>query len=174
MGEVIVGGLLGAVTVLVGILTSEWLGRVRQRREDLEETVRTLLAEASPARTVLLRPRTGQEELPVPEPLLGMIRQGSKIQALARWPIRQHGAIREEAGRIVVRIDVAVIQWTLRGPLTVKETGEIVGGRLHALTFGPTPSVNDQLDEALRAKGLPGMEELVRQTFTSQEPENKE
>jgi hypothetical protein len=157
VAEAIVGGLVGAAAVVLGILLSEWLNRVRRRREQLEIACRIIGNEGTVLMSMLRHPAPGDR---LPQEFSHIIQQLGIVRSVARWPLRHHADIKGEANALTTRLTVAMIRWLDRGPLSNDEVRPILDGRLYRLVFGGDP-LEDDIGAALKDAGLPSLDEIA-------------
>jgi hypothetical protein len=158
----VVGGLVGAGAVLIGVLLTEGFIRIRNRRDTVERAVLTLATQAT-ASSALLKQPVPDGLTGVPTELGQVIDQAALVLVLARWPLRHHAKIREEAGDIAIQAAVAFIRWVTNGPLTQEQTLRFGTGKLHKAVFGDRPPLDDRIDAVLQAEGFGSLSDLKKE-----------
>jgi hypothetical protein len=147
--DVITGFLVGAGTVLLGVLLAEVLGRARAKRERLEAAVFDLSMIVGP--TMDDASHLSQGELT--RLFSDLLDTAFRVRQLASFPVRRAKAVKVEAEMIITRAYVAVGRWSA-GETGVPSTGPIIGDRLWALTFGEHDDFHERLDAELAKHGL--------------------
>jgi hypothetical protein len=148
------GGVLGGATVLVGVVTTEMLVRVRERRRRLNDSLWALRATANP---YLRGPGAASDEA-IQRDYDAVVAQLSQVFREARWPIRNARAIRAEVAEVYARFVVAIARAQTSGdPVRL---GPVIGNKLHGLVLGtPKQTLDAKINEALESAGFPRLDE---------------
>jgi hypothetical protein len=160
VGEAIVGGLIGAAALLLGIGMNEWLTRVRARRDRVEQAAHGLLNAVAANLAFLRLTREAAAGADAQSSVRYTLTLVATIRSAAKWPMKDHAEIANEADEIAVRIIVAIMNWLTKGPCPPDQINSIAGGRLHELVFGGTTTIDDKINTALRDAGLLTLEDF--------------
>jgi len=152
----LVSALIGGGIVLAGVILTEAMVRVRERRSRLNEAAWEL---QSAYRGGLLVGRLSDlTPSEASSRYAHVMHQLRRIRAEARWPIKNAGKIRNEVDAITTRFMVEVVRAGTQGT-GHSRLGPVIGSKLLPLVFREAPAPSS-IDEALRAEGLPLLAEL--------------
>jgi hypothetical protein len=157
-GSSVVAGVIGGAVVLIGVLLTEALIRIREGRRRLEDATWNLLD----ASNLLSTGKTlGMSDKELLGELANFVRAIGRVRVAARWPRRNAHAIVAELDAINGRFMVAMAKWASDhhpndGP---PRLGPIVGERLSGLVFPGQIQARERVDAVLREAGFPALGE---------------
>ncbi|MGO9457395.1 MAG: hypothetical protein ACLP62_10150 [Acidimicrobiales bacterium] len=141
-------GFVGGATILIGVIATEMLVRFRERRRQITEAFTDLMFGTMEG---ILGDESAQERAQGE-----LLMHAAHVGHLARWPLRNAKAIRDEVAAIQVRQIIAVARKSSGGPDL--NLAEIVGPNISVLVTG-TKGTRTKVNEALVAEGYPTVEQ---------------
>ena len=152
LGDIAFAGLIGGLTIVLGVVVTEILVRYRERRRALHEEVGRLQIFATGC-------LPGTDRVPIQETFhdyWAFLTTVSSARGHARWPTRHAGEIRAEIDSIYERFVLALADHQVNG--TTPDFRSIVGPDLFTLVVPEgSPSVA-RLNASLQEAGFPPME----------------
>jgi len=153
--DLVFAGVVGGMTILAGVVTAEWLVRVRERRRVLDHAMEDLYETALFSRT----------EYPDEDAVRGAINRFAlaldRLAYYARWPIPGAESIRAEAIKAHARHVVSYAKW--RSGDAPPDLLYSFGERLRRLVMGAAEG-GRETDTALEEAGFPPVREW--ETYT--------
>jgi hypothetical protein len=151
--DVVLVGLVGGITILIGVVATEVLIRFRERRRDLNQSMANLRLMSSG----LLFGLGDTSSAEVRRTYFEFVETLATVGRLARWPISGSKEIRQEVGAITARYAVSIAAW--RAHNTEPKLAEIMGDKINLLVAGTRSTSQSTTDEALSAAGYPRLDE---------------
>ena len=161
LGQTLLTGFVGGLTVVVGVVVAETLTRVRNTRELILDRIQELMI-VLPKYLVALMRRPGFSGPRDPEFSVLFERVLSclaDIRFSARSPIRGHKAIRREAEDLTARVMAALWVWESGGALTVADVANIGVGPLRREVLDEKYETLDKLAQEYQTNGFPAYPE---------------
>lgn len=162
LGDLAFAGLIGGLTILVGVVTAEWGVRLREHRRDLNQATHELL-ESCQGHTLGFK-----SDLEVQEALSRLVVLVSRVNYYARRPLRRAKAIRQETRAIRKREIFAMAEWFAGGP--APNLRNIVGTELHHLVTGQSNKYESEINADLEKAGFPPIDDWTSWTGWTKVP----
>lgn len=161
IAPVLLAGLVGGATILLGVVVTEVLVRFRERRRELEAALWNMhLACGSQAAAETEAGKHVAEE--------AFTNSLAQMRSLAKWPIPNRTDIVSEIDAVFGRFAVGVARRMVEGtPLLL---GAIRGTRITRLVMGDRDSVA-AINSALVAAGYPTLDEWTNPDAWPERPE---
>lgn len=149
VGSLALAGVFGGLTVLVGVLVTEWLVRTRERQRRLDQALHDMEVASVP----MFGPPKGATREETRRWYSQFLRAIYDLRREVGWPIRNAKAIREELDQIEIRLTLAAAK--LRKGTTEEwpKLGEVMGKDIRRLVTDTRRP--DSINDALRAEGFP-------------------
>jgi hypothetical protein len=155
-GSDVIAGLIGGAVVLLSVILAEALVRRREHQRRLETATWAFLSTSHLLAAGNIDDLTRRE---IQSELAAFGRGLGPVRVEARWPTHNAAAIANELDQINARLMVAVTRWSA-GTHGAPRLGPITGERLSGLVFRNRLTSKERINDALRAEGLPTLDEL--------------
>lgn len=152
-GDILLGGVISGLTILLGVVATEMLVRVRERRRQLNEALWDLHSSAAGYLTGTGNATTAELAL-----AYGTFAHSlGRLQSFAKWPIHNAKAIKAEVDVIYCRFAVAIAAF--RAHQIQPRLGPVLGENLSNLVMRGKVGRLDSVNSALHAAGYPPVEQ---------------
>jgi len=142
-------GLISGGTILLGVIVTEVLVRIRERRRSLDAALLEMQTVATGHMGGILK---GTPLATTVAAYGNFTAAVIRVRTIARRPLRNAQAIRDECDEILKRLYVEKARMERDG--TPPKLGPIIGSRINGLVMGSRGSPIEKINDAVRAAGF--------------------